>query len=347
MTISVIIPTFDRPQYLLSALRSVASQSRVDLINEVIVSENGNLCDSIDVCTLFPELPIVYIKQDQQLSCYKHIAKLASLAVAPYVAWLGDDDMWGRYHLEEGMRCLNDHPNACAYFGQSVVVHNESLGVDRKCQQIFSEELQPFTDKYQEYWLWHQEDVAINCLDRAPLNIWSLIANNQANLQACVDAYVNSDFADFAACDRYFTWRLSYSGDIIIGRNSISLFSRVHPKSEMNRLIGDYASEKTKKLQREYDLRITKKILSEARQSNCDPLPRWKDLYAQAKSLGKLNAVIAPVPSDTLEFLLGYQSKYIALAIKKNLSSIIFVLKLLSPPILIEMYRFKGLRRKR
>ena len=114
--VSVIIPTANRPKFLEEALSSVAQQTALSEIEEVIVSENGSNHESQAVCAKFKSLPIRYIFQDPPISALKHINVLAKQARAEFIAILHDDDWWGPEHLARSLQALNSHPDSVAVF---------------------------------------------------------------------------------------------------------------------------------------------------------------------------------------------------------------------------------------
>jgi hypothetical protein len=61
MGLSVLSPTANQPLLLRRALKSVARQSGVDQIQEVLVSENLKNWESENICRQFTNLPIRYL----------------------------------------------------------------------------------------------------------------------------------------------------------------------------------------------------------------------------------------------------------------------------------------------
>jgi hypothetical protein len=56
-------------------------------------------------------------------------SKAVANASGEWVGLLADDDMWGRYHLEEALAALHDHTDAVAFFGVGVIVNDDSREV--------------------------------------------------------------------------------------------------------------------------------------------------------------------------------------------------------------------------
>jgi hypothetical protein len=105
-------------------LRSIARQTALDQIKEVIVSENLSDRRSGDVCAMFPELPIRYVLRDPELGRL-HFETLFSEATAEFAAFVCDDDLWFPGHLESALRALDAHPEAAAHFSAFVTAKSE------------------------------------------------------------------------------------------------------------------------------------------------------------------------------------------------------------------------------
>src|SRR5688572_22058244 len=99
-TISVLVPTANHPKFLETALQSIARQTAIDKIEEVLVSENLLDRESEAVCKKFPNLPIRYILQDPPLTRFQNFDFLFNQARADLVALLCDDDWWAPGHLQ-------------------------------------------------------------------------------------------------------------------------------------------------------------------------------------------------------------------------------------------------------
>jgi glycosyltransferase involved in cell wall biosynthesis len=125
--ISVLIPTASQPQFLKTALQSVARQTAIGKIEEILVSENLMNRESERVCNHFKALPIRYIFQDPPLSKVQHFNYLYTQASADFVALLCDDDWWGPSHLESAFETLKHHTTAVAASSACLHVPGDSL----------------------------------------------------------------------------------------------------------------------------------------------------------------------------------------------------------------------------
>jgi glycosyltransferase involved in cell wall biosynthesis len=223
--ISVLIPTSDRPEYLRDAISSVLRQSRTDLIGEFIVSDNG-LTESRKVVEEFSNFKITYIKQAKRLGPGEHFRVLAEMAKHDWIAMLADDDIWGRYHLEEADRLLSKYPEALAVFNQTVAVSNASrqlLGGYGQLCHVFSSRL---IDHLDDGYVFKRGELLVDSLIKTPLNMWSMVIKRPTLLNHI--GIFSEDISGIDS-DRFFVWRLNTEGVVIAGRE-IGLFMRCHPQ---------------------------------------------------------------------------------------------------------------------
>jgi len=114
--ISVVVPSAREPAFLDYALRSVARQSVLQDVEEVLVSENLGDTASRAVCERFPQLPIRYVLQDPPLTPVQNYQYVLRESRADFIAFLCDDDWWGAGHLQAGVSALRNDEKAVAWF---------------------------------------------------------------------------------------------------------------------------------------------------------------------------------------------------------------------------------------
>jgi glycosyltransferase involved in cell wall biosynthesis len=92
-SITIAVPTFNRPILLNRALESIASQAR--FANEVIIGDNSSDEASEDVFLRWKDqIPnLVYNKRSTNVGPVKNFILLASEATSQYILWLADDDV--------------------------------------------------------------------------------------------------------------------------------------------------------------------------------------------------------------------------------------------------------------
>lgn len=235
MKITVVIPTYKRASLLRAAIESVRNQSRHDIINEVIVSENSDDQESVKVIRAFPDLPLRHIFQSPPTDPGTHFLRLIELATTEWIALLGDDDMWGRYHLEDAIRALSAHPEAVAYAGQFVCVKNTGRTAVGAASYPLAENLGKRDQLFQDCWVFNALDMGVASLLLTPFNMWALVGRRAALMQA-FQAFTEPG-AGYDS-DRYMFWLLAQAGPIVIGRE-IGLFYRYHDGNANARLLSE------------------------------------------------------------------------------------------------------------
>jgi glycosyltransferase involved in cell wall biosynthesis len=109
LRISVVIPTYNRANYLLQALGSVFVQTAPP--SEVIVIDDGSTDDTqAKLDTLIKEKKITYVFQ---LHSGVSRARNAGIELAnfPLVAFLDSDDLFMPTKLEKQLKVISDHPD--------------------------------------------------------------------------------------------------------------------------------------------------------------------------------------------------------------------------------------------
>lgn len=90
--VSVILPTYGRPDYLRLALASAVGQSYRHL--EIIVQDNASPVDPRPVVESFGDPRIVYFRNRENIGITGNVVTACAKAHGRYVAILGDDDLW-------------------------------------------------------------------------------------------------------------------------------------------------------------------------------------------------------------------------------------------------------------
>jgi glycosyltransferase involved in cell wall biosynthesis len=266
MKITVVIPTHRRNALLRSALESVRNQSRRNLIAEVIVSENSDDNGSLTVAAEFSDLPLRHVFQAPPTDAGTHFARLLDRATTDWVALLGDDDMWGRYHLEEAARALEMLPTAVAYAAQYVNTRNEArLAAWGPCY-LLAENMQQRNSTFESFWLLDHVQMTVESLLLTPLNMWAVVARRDALVKA---------FAAFSEpgsgydSDRYMFWLLGMQGPLVVGRE-IGLFYRQHETNACARMIAE---------NRDYHMKMayeyTRRMIRETEAAGIDLKSSW------------------------------------------------------------------------
>jgi glycosyltransferase involved in cell wall biosynthesis/tetratricopeptide (TPR) repeat protein len=111
--VSVLISTYNRPDYLQEAVNSVINQSMSDW--ELLIMNDGGL-DVGPILDGYHEPRIRYFNDTQNKGAAHRFNFGLTKARGAYVTYLGDDDLYYPNHLEVLSQALDDHPEvALAY----------------------------------------------------------------------------------------------------------------------------------------------------------------------------------------------------------------------------------------
>lgn len=103
--ISLLIITYNRPADLLELLQSLATQQRLDLLEEVLVLNNASTVsysEAEDFIAQHPELKVKYLQSPENLGVSRGRNKLMQMASAPQLLVLDDDILFtGKNDLEK------------------------------------------------------------------------------------------------------------------------------------------------------------------------------------------------------------------------------------------------------
>lgn len=129
---TILIPTNNRPGFLLRALDSIGRQTVMTKIEKVIVSENGGCIESGQVCEQMMDehkLPIQWVLRDDKTSASEHGRLIfrdhRNFCNTEFTAILHDDDWWRADHLANGLYSLKHNPGASFYGSNHFDVHGE------------------------------------------------------------------------------------------------------------------------------------------------------------------------------------------------------------------------------
>ena len=167
--VSVIIPTYNRAEFLRSAIESALKQTFTDI--EIIVSDDKSTDHTQEVVESFKDNRIKYVRNEgiKGPSATRNTAISASKG--EYIAFLDDDDEWIPDKLQKQVELL-DHsqPNICG-------VYSNRLFIDKMSGNVLSDN--PGTEQLQGNLLYqliikspiHTSTVVVRkrCLDKIGL----------------------------------------------------------------------------------------------------------------------------------------------------------------------------------
>ncbi len=139
--VSVIIPTYNRAEYVTQAIDSVLAQTYTDY--EIIVVDDGSTDNTREVLEPYMDKITYKYQENSGVSAARNIGIRASLG--QWIAFLDSDDIWLPAKLSSQMRSIN-HTQATVCFTNVTYIQNPDslpLGVQDKCgivrDKIFSE----------------------------------------------------------------------------------------------------------------------------------------------------------------------------------------------------------------
>jgi tetratricopeptide (TPR) repeat protein len=106
-TVSVLLPTYNRPHYLRDAIAGVLAQRFTDW--ELLVMNDGGV-DVADVVAAAGDERVRYLHRAENRGKAACLNELLAEARGDYVAYLDDDDVWYPNHLETLAGALDENP---------------------------------------------------------------------------------------------------------------------------------------------------------------------------------------------------------------------------------------------
>jgi len=124
IVVSVIIPTYNRANLLVGAIRSVLAQSYRDF--EIIVSDDGSTDDTKEAIAKFGD-KVKYIYNEN--SGLPSVARNAGLNIAngKYIAFLDSDDLWLPDKLNTQSVIMENNPSVGMVCSNAIIYGNDSL----------------------------------------------------------------------------------------------------------------------------------------------------------------------------------------------------------------------------
>jgi len=118
--VTIVIPTFDRAQWLPGAIESVLRQSYPAF--ELIVSDNASTDGTPEAVRRFDDPRLTYVRHDVNLGLNEHFNLWLERATTEYLVLLPDDDRLAPDFLEATMPVLDGQPRTGLVHGAVDVV---------------------------------------------------------------------------------------------------------------------------------------------------------------------------------------------------------------------------------
>jgi glycosyltransferase involved in cell wall biosynthesis len=118
--VSVIIPTYNRPEYLQQAIESAVKQTYTNI--EIIVSDNCSEENTQAVVESFADSRIRFSRQPTNIGMFANQIHAFKMAQGKYLASLHDDDMWNEDFLEKLVPPLEENPDLVLAFCDQYII---------------------------------------------------------------------------------------------------------------------------------------------------------------------------------------------------------------------------------
>jgi glycosyltransferase involved in cell wall biosynthesis len=122
MTVSVIVPTYDRGYIICDALRSALDQTYRDV--EIVVVDDGSRDNTREIIDTLHSDKIRYIRHDRNRGCSAAYNTGINQAKGSLIAFLDSDDVWKRDYLERQVSFLFRHPKVGVVFCDTEIEQN-------------------------------------------------------------------------------------------------------------------------------------------------------------------------------------------------------------------------------
>lgn len=132
MTVSIIIPTFNRPAFLKEAVESCLSQTC--LPDEILIGDDSNDDVNKELITILQNsspVPISYFRHAKSLKQAGNVNFLFNKVKTDFLILLHDDDLLSRDAIGNFQAALLDYPQADAIFGKQYLIDATGL-IDSK-----------------------------------------------------------------------------------------------------------------------------------------------------------------------------------------------------------------------
>lgn len=129
--VTVLISTYNRPQYLAEAIQSVVDQTFQNW--ELIVLNDGGI-DVADVVAGFHDSRVIYVPDETNRGAAHRFNQGLDMARGEYIAYLGDDDTYYPNHLAALSKALDENPEAAVAYSD---LYAASSVADRRSGRRF------------------------------------------------------------------------------------------------------------------------------------------------------------------------------------------------------------------
>ncbi|WP_026082706.1 glycosyltransferase family 2 protein [Mastigocladopsis repens] len=121
--VSVIIPTYNRSNYLKEAITSAVNQTYKNI--EIIVSDDASSDNPQEIVESFQDPRIRFRRNPKNVGISLNVISAFQQARGKYVASLNDDDIWNKDLLEKLVPQLDANPNLVIAFSDHYIMDSD------------------------------------------------------------------------------------------------------------------------------------------------------------------------------------------------------------------------------
>lgn len=127
--VSVIVPTYNREQFLEKAIQSVLSQTYQNF--ELIIVDDGSTDNTNALVEKYKQDKRVhyYYQENQRQSAARNLA--LRHAKGDFICFLDSDNYWPEDRLMKSVNAFNDNPSVHIVYGDCITINEEGIEVSR------------------------------------------------------------------------------------------------------------------------------------------------------------------------------------------------------------------------
>lgn len=130
--VSIIIPTYNREEYICETVQSVLNQSYKDI--EIVVVDDGSKDNTLQKLGKFERsIKIITQKNSERAISRNHGAKVTS---GEYLSFLDSDDLWERDKLKKQIEILDNNKDFILVYGKCLRVNQARQEIKSKNRQL-------------------------------------------------------------------------------------------------------------------------------------------------------------------------------------------------------------------
>lgn len=124
--ISVVIPMYNSGKTIIRAIDSVLNQTRYDLINEIVVVDDGSFDSSFDIVNSIENEKIRIIRQKNMGAAVARNTGIKN-SNSEYIALLDSDDVWTKDKIQKQVEIM-ESDNRINAIGSAIDVYQVDMG---------------------------------------------------------------------------------------------------------------------------------------------------------------------------------------------------------------------------